>query len=277
MLPGLIFLLLTIGCGRSEAPAEPPQSPAATVPDESSKMSTDTPEIPVGDTSRNSLDWAGTYSGVLPCASCPGIETTVTLKADGSYERSRLYIDESAVPKSDSGTFKWNDAGSKIALGGDGAGGQQYQVGENQLFQLDQKGERITGDVASKYVLQKHLHDPAIEDQDWQLVELRGQPVEPGQFARDAAINMRSADFVASGNTSCNTYSGSYAIKNGQRISFAPNMAVTMMACPDMNMESAFLDMLKQVDNYAVSAEGMLSLHRARMAPLARFAPVKEN
>ena len=26
-------------------------------------------------TSQISLDWAGTYSGVLPCASCEGIET----------------------------------------------------------------------------------------------------------------------------------------------------------------------------------------------------------
>ncbi|WP_438946633.1 copper resistance protein NlpE N-terminal domain-containing protein, partial [Sediminibacterium sp.] len=24
---------------------------------------------------QNSLDWQGSYSGVLPCASCPGIET----------------------------------------------------------------------------------------------------------------------------------------------------------------------------------------------------------
>jgi hypothetical protein len=35
--------------------------------------------------------------------------------------------------------------------------------------------------------------------------------------------------------------------------------------------------MLKQVDNYTLSDEGMLSLNRARMAPLARFAPAEEN
>ena len=35
--------------------------------------------------SRNSLDWAGTYEGVLPCADCPGTKTRLTLNQDGSY------------------------------------------------------------------------------------------------------------------------------------------------------------------------------------------------
>ena len=32
-----------------------------------------------------SLDYRGTYRGVLPAADCPGIETTLTLKPDGTY------------------------------------------------------------------------------------------------------------------------------------------------------------------------------------------------
>jgi uncharacterized lipoprotein NlpE involved in copper resistance len=35
--------------------------------------------------SRNSLDWAGTYEGVLPYADCPGTKTRLTLNYDGSY------------------------------------------------------------------------------------------------------------------------------------------------------------------------------------------------
>ena len=34
--------------------------------------------------SRNSLDWAGIYEGVLPCADCPGIQTRLTLSRDES-------------------------------------------------------------------------------------------------------------------------------------------------------------------------------------------------
>ncbi len=36
-------------------------------------------------TSENSLDWHGTYYGVTPCASCPGIETELTLTPDLNY------------------------------------------------------------------------------------------------------------------------------------------------------------------------------------------------
>ena len=204
-------------------------------------MPTEEPASPDAHTSRNSLDWAGTYSGVLPCASCPGIETLITLHEDGTFERSLLYIDEQPVAQTDSGTFTWSDSGGAITLNAGDAEAQQYQVGENALFHLDRNGERITGDLASQYVLQKHLHDPAIEDKRWKLVELRGKPVESGQ----AFLTLRAVDSVASGNSSCNSFSGRYAIKSGQRISFDRHMAVTMMACPDMSIESAFLEVTR--------------------------------
>ena len=35
----------------------------------------------------------GTYKGVLPCASCAGIETTLELNADGSYRLTTLFLE----------------------------------------------------------------------------------------------------------------------------------------------------------------------------------------
>jgi heat shock protein HslJ/uncharacterized lipoprotein NlpE involved in copper resistance len=258
----LLPLFFAVGCARDDTSTEQ-QAASSPAPVEASAIAD-------SHNSQNSLDWAGSYSGVVPCASCPGIETRVTLHEDGTFNRSTLYIDEAPIPRTDSGPFTWNAAGSKVTLG-EGADAQQYQVGENRLLHLDQNGERITGDLAGRYVLEKHLHDAAIEDLRWNLVELRGGPVEADQTGRKAVLTLRSEDSVASGNASCNTFSGSYAIKHGQRIRFDRNMAVTMMACPDMSIESAFLEMLQQVDNYAVGDDGVLSLNRARMAPLARF------
>jgi heat shock protein HslJ len=283
-----LAFLFVIACTRDEAPEEPaapvesaapaepavPPEPAAppeeaTAPDLGTATPAEEPAIPAGDNSRNSLDWPGSYSGVLPCASCPGIETIITLREDGTFDRSTLYIDEAPAPETESGRFSWNAAGSAITLGS--AAGQQYQVGEGALFQLDESGKRIT-ELARRYVLEKHVQDPAIEDRRWKLVELRGNPVESAQGARTADLTLSSGDSVASGNSSCNSYSGGYAIKSGQRIRFARNMAVTMMACADMSIESAFLEALGQADNYTVGDDGTLSLNRARMAPLARFA-----
>ena len=247
-----LTLSLFVGCASDEAATEQ----ASTMSD--------------AHNSSNSLDWAGSYSGVVPCASCPGIETRITLHAAGTFDRSMLFIDESPIPNTDSGTFTWDVTGSKVTIAEENdALQQQYQVGENRLFHLDRSGDRITGDLANQYVLEKHMRDPEIEDREWTLVELRGKPVE----SSNASLSFRAEDSVASGNASCNTFTGRYAIKNGQRIRFERNMAVTMMACPDMTIEAAFLEMLREVDNYAVGQDGTLSLNRARISPLARFTP----
>ena len=43
-----------------------------------------------------SLDYRGTYQGVLPAADCPGIETTLTLKPDGTYSLHEEYLERDA-------------------------------------------------------------------------------------------------------------------------------------------------------------------------------------
>ncbi|HLT89939.1 MAG TPA: copper resistance protein NlpE N-terminal domain-containing protein [Woeseiaceae bacterium] len=259
-LGGVIGLLvLSSACS---TPGEPADTAAATETEPDSMAMTEDAH-----SSRNSLDWAGTYSGILPCADCPGIETTVTLHADGRYERRMVYLERSVAPLTDAGSFSWNAAGSAVTLHeAGGEGGQQFKVGENTLIHLDQEGRPITGELARHYVLHKHLQDPAIEGKRWRLVELRGRPVEAG---KGAFLVLDPERGLASGNASCNSFSGAYAIKSGNRISLG-DMAVTMMACPDMAIEEQFLDVLRRADNYTV-ADGVLSLNRARMAPLARF------
>lgn len=267
--PGGLACLLVLFCACSREgnpPTDTPSLPAsgtgaATIPD-------------TAHSSRNSLDWSGTYSGVTPCADCPGIRTTVTLHVDGSFERTLVYLERSVAPHVDTGQFSWDAAGSAVTLqepGGDD--GQQYKVGENTLSQLDRDGNPITGDLAGRYLLQKHLRDPAVEGRQWTLIELGGKPVEAGPRRPFLLLDAKKA--IAGGNASCNSFSGTYAIKSGNRISFDGDFAVTMMACPDMSTEQQFLEVLRKVGNYAV-ADGILSLNRARMAPLARFHIIDE-
>lgn len=116
----------------------------------------DTPVVAVDEhNSRNSVDWMGTYLGTLPCADCAGIETTVTLRANGSFTRESVYVGRSAEPVFETGTFTWDDAGQIVLLDPETGPGQQYFVGENVLFQLDRNGQRITGDLADRYRLRK--------------------------------------------------------------------------------------------------------------------------
>lgn len=124
-----------------------------------------TPDTTAGDTtlvadtvhtSQVSLDWAGMYKGVVPCADCEGIETTVVLNADQTYLLRTAYLGKpDALASEKTGTFTWNAAGNTVVLSSLENAPNQYFVGENQLIQLDLAGNKITGDLAQKYVLMK--------------------------------------------------------------------------------------------------------------------------
>ena len=86
--------------------------------------------------SRNSLDWAGMYEGVLPCADCPGVQTRLTLNRDESYELSSLYLDRDSAARVVRGRFSWQPSGNAITLEGQ-HGGQQFAVGEGRVALLE--------------------------------------------------------------------------------------------------------------------------------------------
>ena len=254
VLAGAVLFAALLGCAVS---TEPQSSTGA---------------LPIGDTSRTSLDWAGAYSGTVPCADCPGIRTRIELRDDGTFSRSLLYLDRDERPRTDTGRFTWDASGSRVTLG-EGRNAQQFQVGESVLFHLDQNGQRITGNLAAAYRLEKIVNDPRIENRRWQLIELAGRTIEPPGDREGAYFELDGAESRVTGNASCNRFFGTYELASGDRIRFGSDMGSTMMACPELEQEREFLDMLGRVDNYALG-EGGLSLNRARMAPLARFREV---
>lgn len=104
---------------------------------------------------QNSLDWAGTYKGVIPCADCEGIQTELTLNKDMSYVLKTNYMGKDTHFPEDRGTFKWDSTGSKVELIGLKDQSNTFFVGENMLKQLDMDGQEITGPLADKYILKK--------------------------------------------------------------------------------------------------------------------------
>jgi uncharacterized lipoprotein NlpE involved in copper resistance len=104
--------------------------------------------------SRNSLDWTGTYTGLIPSASGMGIEVRLTLNGNGTYALNYHYVGRADPDFSSTGNFTWNNAGSVITLDSI-TGPLNYQVGENMLRQLDMDGKVITGNLADMYILRK--------------------------------------------------------------------------------------------------------------------------
>lgn len=229
---------------------------------------------PTGDSSAASLDWEGLYRGVVPCADCEGIETTIVLQRQGSYRLSASYMGKSLAPFEQQGRFAWDPAGGIVILDGLRDRPNRYLVGENHLVQLDMEGRRITGPLADRYRLAKveevkAAQVVALTETTWKLVELFGTPVKEAAQGKAPFIFLRSRENRFQGFGGCNTFGGSYELKEGNRIRFF-GIAATLMACPDPATETELLKALNEADNYALKGDS-LSLNRARMAPLARF------
>lgn len=104
---------------------------------------------------RIALDYAGLYKGIIPCADCEGIETTLRLTFEGKFLYQIVYKGKSEKVYEKSGTYTWNDAGNTIILDGVENTPNQYFVGENMIIQLDMEGNRIASALADKYILEK--------------------------------------------------------------------------------------------------------------------------
>ena len=115
--------------------------------------------------------------------------------------------------------------------------------------------------------------DSPITETYWKLTELMGKPVATtADMLSEMHLMLKTKEARVQGSGGCNNFMGSYTLRSGGRLSFS-KLASTMIACPNLDLEKEFLEMLSTVDNYAISGK-VLSLHKARMAPLARFEAV---
>lgn len=233
-------------------------------------------------TSENSLDWEGTYGGVVPCADCEGIETFITIRSDLSYQFRARYLGKDDRVFERQGTFAWEENGNVIHLKDFSEGPDRYHVGENLLFQLDKQGKRITGVLAEKYILRKVADGKTrapyalFLPSQWRLAELMGKQVDQEiTVSRLPWMRFEMQGSRVHGFSGCNRFSGGFDLTAGNRIRFSP-MAVTKMACPDMNVETDFLGVLGTADSFHLD-DRELVLFRARMAPLARFRAVDDK
>ena len=99
------------------------------------------------------------YSGILPCADCQGIETSIGLSSDGTFSKHLLYIgrkSKGAGTNEFSTTGKWMmESMDTVHLTDVKNEPSMYIRTDSSLIQLDMSGKRITGKLAAKYELKK--------------------------------------------------------------------------------------------------------------------------
>lgn len=118
-------------------------------------------EVIDAQSAENSLSWNGTYKGLVPCASCPGILTTVKLNNDKTFEKSEFYLGSKDGYFKEKGTFTFTEDGDKITLNS-GNDSVVYTFEKDPSEQLNKEEQDIASELADLYILNK-LSDANIE------------------------------------------------------------------------------------------------------------------
>jgi heat shock protein HslJ len=242
--------------------------------------------------SRNSLDWAGIYEGVLPCADCPGIRTRLTLNRDDSFELSRLHLDRDSAARVVRGRFSWLPGGNAITLEGQ-HGGQRFLVGEGRVALLEPDAAPSWPQPAQR-VLQRVVAtpgagvQPTLEAHRWTLTSATGSQGQrigglPAGAGRPIVFSFAEGRLNLEGG--CNRIFGGYRIDADGRL-VVGRMASTMMACEPaaMQVDATLSELLAApakielapgadpVLRLVTAADATLSF-RGRMTPEARYGP----
>ncbi|MBN2650943.1 MAG: META domain-containing protein [Spirochaetales bacterium] len=200
--------------------------------------------------SRNSLDWVGTYAGILDENS-----STITLNGDGSYQIMQDFQEKSK------GTVIWNKEGNKISLGEEKL---FFYVGENKLGQLDKiakKQDFPTKDLFAKIDLE-------ITGTEWKLTELFGKKIP--EIIENAFIKFEKDQRQVHGNGGCNRFMGQFNIAEDNQIRFGA-LASTKMFCKDaMKTESDLHKALSETVRYSIEENSLFLIDKANKK-IAKF------
>lgn len=151
----LAFALLACACSREpQAPAAaastaPTAQTAAAQPVAAVESGTATtlaqPGVQPVDVATDARAFAGTYSGTLPCADCPGIDETLVLAPDGGFVLTDTYRERPGSANVVQGSWSIEDGGKRIRLdpGSKDAADRFYGIDGDGLRLLDGEGKAI--------------------------------------------------------------------------------------------------------------------------------------
>jgi len=127
LLASALAVISLAGCNREApvAPAPEATAPAvtasATIAAPASVARTAEPDLAGAGVQPNaagfsSKDFAGTFTGSLPCADCPGIDETLQLNPDGSFKLTDVYRDRPSGTHSITGSWNSEEKDTRVRL-----------------------------------------------------------------------------------------------------------------------------------------------------------------
>jgi len=202
------------------------------------------------------------FSGLEPCADCPGIRTTLALGSDGTYVLTLHYLERDVPDVVYTGPWSYDKGTSRVKLSSKFGAPQYFQVVDARTLRvLDRSGNQISTRAPQTLTLISLTSNP------WSLVELRGQRLSSGATQQPVSLEFESGGRVI-GSTGCNPLTGSYT-QNGSQLHFSPLATTRMMCAQGADIEAAYVKALGEVQTYNFY-HGMLNLYGGGW-PLLRF------
>lgn len=106
------------------------------------------------DSAETSLDWAGEYEGVFPCADCEGIKVELALNPDKTYELNEEYLGKAGNNETETkGSFSFDPQDPSIITLDNKAENRKFFVSENFVEAREMKsGKKIDSNLNYKLV-----------------------------------------------------------------------------------------------------------------------------
>lgn len=209
-----------------------------------------------GHTSQNSLDWAGSYEGLIN-----GVKVIADISDDESYT---ILVND----KSYEGTFMWNSTGQIIELKKVPTLTKRFFVGENRLFALDKKESKPDFSINGLDKVMTELN--FVEDIPWRIIEVEGKDVEDfGEQHFESIFTLDSKSNDLNGRAGCNIMTATYQVDKLGQIAISP-FASTKMMCPNIELENAVGRAFEKVNSYKV-VQGQLLLTDKQGETMLKF------
>ncbi|MEH6422055.1 copper resistance protein NlpE, partial [Pseudomonas sp. CGJS7] len=130
-------------CNKPAEPAAPAETPKAA---EAAPAAEPAPAAEAPKPGFDAAAFAGTFSGVVPCADCSGIDTKIEFKADGSYTIEETYQGEKGEPSKGDGNWTAEEDGKRLRLD------PNSKSDDDRLFEVLSPGEIRMLDIGGKHI-----------------------------------------------------------------------------------------------------------------------------
>ena len=129
----------------AEAPAAPVESGSVAGTDATAVVHHDQPD-PAG---FDRKAFAGAFAGIVPCADCPGIETRLAIRADGTFTLDETYQERGAGSRT-TGTWTLHADGRRLLLDPDAkdAADRRFEImSKDEIRMLGADGSPIASEL----------------------------------------------------------------------------------------------------------------------------------